>query len=377
MRYGQQPNRKQTFQDERSYKYAVNEDTNDIFLVMPDKTLVPLENPYLVLLSEQLGFHEGKKEQYFKVKPNSDKRFTNDDNYSNAFGDGLKKIGKQVANGVKDFIQDPKQAIKNLGRELKIAKEKSGTRIKSSFDDAMDIASKIGQGIKEARPLKKAIFVVPRQSFLSLVALNFRGIATKYFNRSDEDKKVIIDEWQEKWGGDRGTLENAFDAGKGKLPLFISKRKRQEVIRLQDDLAETDYKNFDPATWGAISSLMVVSLPLISWITQLFMVRKARKDAEKLEQEINEAERNAENNDPPTSPIDYEKIEIERQIQAIQANQNLDQEQKDILINELKGVLPTETSWWSKNKIWVITASGGVIVLGTLAFLLYKRNQQQ
>jgi hypothetical protein len=41
------------------------------------------------------------------------------------------------------------------------------------------------------------------------------------------------------------------------------------------------------------------------------MVRKARKDAEKLEEEINEAERNAENNDPPTSPIDYEKVEIE------------------------------------------------------------------
>lgn len=371
MRYGQQPNRKQTFQDDRSYKYAINEDTNELYLVMPDKSLVPLENPYLFLISEQMGFYTPKRPQYFKLKPNQDKRFTDDDDYSNAFGDGIKKIGKQIGNGVKDFIEDPKQAIKNLGRELKIAKQKGGTRVKSFFDESLEVSSKLWKGIKEARPLKKAAFVAQRQAFLGLVALNFQGFATRYFLRSDEDRKAIIDSWEEKWGGDRGTLENAFNTGKDKLPLFISKRKRQDMIRKQEEL--TDNVSF---TGAEIIALIGLAVGLITWMVQQFVDRKVRKDQEKKEQEILDAMKNAENNDPVTTPIDYELEEINRQILAIQSNPNLDQEQKDILINELRGVIPTQT-WWDKNKIWVITASGGVVLLGTLAFLLYKRNQQQ
>jgi len=378
MKYGQQPNRKKTFQDENKYLYAVNESNNDIFLIAEDKTLITLENPYLILLSQEMGFSQAPKPVYFNVaKKKANANFSNDEQYANAFGDGLKRINKQIVNGVKDFVENPKQAIKNLGRELKIAKTKSGERVKSAFDDALDISAKLVKGVKEARPLKKAVFVVPRQSFLSLVAVNFRGIATKYFNRSEEDRKAIIDGWEEKWGGDRGTLENAFNSGKNKIPLFISKRKRQEIIRLQEDMAnDANFANFDPATITAIALLIATALPIIEWIIRMFMQRKARKDAEQLERDIDEAERNAENNDPPTSIIDYEKVELERQIQAIQANPNLDQEQKDILVNELKGVLPTET-WWDKNKLWVIVSSGGVVVLGTLAYLLYKRNQQQ
>jgi hypothetical protein len=376
MKLGQQPNRKQTFQDERKYMYAVNDKTNDIFLIGQDKSLVPLENPYLILLSQQMGFSPAPKPKYFDINKKPNANFEGDEEFANAFGDGVKKVSKQVVNGVKDFVEDPKQAIKNLGRELKIAKTKGKERVQSSLDDAISTASKIAQGIKEAKPLKKAVFVVPRQSFLALVALNYKGIATRYYNRSDEDRRAIIDQWEEKWGGDRGTLENALDAGKDKLPLFISKRKRQEVIRLQDQLSDNNYANMEPlSTALAILTLIATSLGIVSWIIGAFQQRKARKDAEKLEQQILEAEQNAENNDPPTTPIDYEKIEIERQIQAIQSNPNLDQEQKDILINELRGVLPTET-WWDKNKVWVIVSTGGLILVGTLAYLLHKRNQQ-
>jgi len=374
MKHGQQPNRKQTFQDDRSYKYAVNEDTTEIFLVMPDKSLVPLENPYLLLLSEQMGFYTPKKPEYFKLKSNKDKRFTDDDNYQNAFGDGIKKIGKQVANGVKDFIEDPKQAIKNLGRELKIGKEKLGNRVKSQLEDAVDLAGKLAKGIKEARPLKKVAFAAQRQAFLGLVAVNFQGFATRYFLRSDEDRKAIIDSWEEKWGGDRGSLEGSFNTGKDKLPLFISKRKRQDMIRKQDELADNNYAN--AIAESTLVALIGLAISLITWMVNMFVARKVRKDQEKKEQEILDAQKNADNNDPVTTPIDYELEEINRQILAIQSNPNLDQEQKDILINELRGVIPTQT-WWDKNKIWVITASGGVVLLGTLAFLLYRRNQQQ
>lgn len=374
MRHGQQPNRKQTFQDDRSYKYAINEDTNELYLVMPDKSLVPLENPYYLLLAEQMGFYTPKRPQYFKLKPNEDKRFTDDDDYSNAFGDGLKKIGKQIGNGVKDFIEDPKQAIKNLGRELKIAKQKSGTRVKSFFDDSLEVSSKLLKGIKEARPLKKVGFAPQRQAFLGLVAVNYQGFATRYFLRSDEDRKAIIDSWEEKWGGDRGSLEGAFNTGKDKLPLFISKRKRQDMIRKQDELADNNWAGV--LAESTIVALIGLAISLITWMVNMFVQRKVRKDQEKKEQEILDAQTNADNNDPVTTPIDYELEEINRQILAIQSNPNLDQEQKDTLINELRGVVPPQT-WWDKNKIWVITASGGVVLLGTLAFLLYKRNQQQ
>jgi hypothetical protein len=320
-----------------------------------------------------MGFYTPKKPEYFKLKSNEDKRFTNDDDYQNAFGDGLKKVGKQVANGVKDFIEDPKQAIKNLGRELKIGKEKLGNRVKSQLEDAVDLAGKLAKGIKEARPLKKVAFVAQRQAFLGLVALNFQGFATRYFLRSDEDRKAIIDSWEEKWGGDRGSLEGAFNTGKDKLPLFISKRKRQDMIRKQNELADNNYANL---TGGEIIALVGIAVGVIQWMVMMFINRKARKDAEKREQEILDAQENADNNDPVGTAIDYELEEINRQILAIQSNPNLDQEQKDILINELRGVIPTQT-WWDKNKIWVITASGGVVLLGTLAFLLYKRNQQQ
>jgi hypothetical protein len=374
MRYGQQPNRKQTFQDERSYKYAINEDTDEIFLVMPDRSLVPLENPYYLLLAEQMGFYTPKKPEYFKLKPNQDKRFVNDDDYQNAFGDGIKKIGKQVTNGVKDFIEDPKQAIKNLGRELKIGKEKLGNRIKSKVEDAVDLAGRLAKGIRDAKALKKIAFSAQRQAFLGLVAVNFQGFATRYFLRSDEDRKAIIDSWEEKWGGDRGSLEGAFNTGKDKLPLFISKRKRQDMIRKQDELADNNWAN--ALAESTIVALIGLAISLITWMVNMFVQRKVRKDQEKKEQEILDAQKNADNNDPVTTPIDYELVEIQRQIDAINANPNLDQEQKDILINELRGVIPQQT-WWDKNKIWVIVSSGGVVLLGTLAFLLYKRNQQQ
>jgi hypothetical protein len=376
MKLGQQPNRKQTFQDERKYMYAVNDKTNDIFLIGQDKSLVPLENPYLILLSQQMGFSPAPKPKYFDINKKPNANFEGDEEFANAFGDGVKKISKQVVNGVKDFVEDPKQAIKNLGRELKIAKTKGKERVKSAFDDALDTASKLAQNIKEAKPLKKVVLVVPRQSFLALVALNFQGFATRYYLRSDEDRRKIIDQWEEKWGGDRGTLENAFDAGKSKLPLFISKRKRQDAIRKQNELKENNWNYPTGVEEGvSLTTIITTATPVLLWMANVFVSTKAREDQQKFEKEMLEAQQNAENNDPPTTPIDYDKVEVERQIQAIQSNPNLDQEQKDILINELRGVLPTET-WWDKNKVWVIVSTGGLILVGTLAYLLHKRNQQ-
>jgi hypothetical protein len=96
---------------------------------------------------------------------------------------------------------------------------------------------KIGKKIKKAakKLSPKAIFkgvkavglVVPRKSFLAMVALNVRGIAKRLSKLNDAELKDV---WVNKFAGDFSVLKSAIAKGVNKKPLF-GQSKRVKAIR--------------------------------------------------------------------------------------------------------------------------------------------------
>lgn len=104
-------------------------------------------------------------------------------------------------------------------------------RLKKAWEKVKDAANKAGKTVLQ--PVKKVYLVVPRQSFRALVALNFRGFASRLdrLNAKDPDK---LKEFWNKFGGNYGDLMSAINSGKKKKPLLIKKGspKLNETINI-------------------------------------------------------------------------------------------------------------------------------------------------
>jgi hypothetical protein len=226
------------------------------------------------------------------------------------------------------------------------------------------------------RPAKQIAFVVPRQAFLGLVALNYQGFATKYYNRSEADRRKIIDMWEDKWGGDRGSLEGSFSTGKTKTPLFISKKKRAEYLQMQK--SQLSFANIvDPISgatigFGTILGWVAVSLGIILTLIQIFKALKPVNPQIDAQVDRGQEEADRQDGEPPINLRTLEYQELQSQIDTIQANPNLTQEQKNALIQEIQSVMPT---YWERNKTWIIISSGGLVLVGVLAYLLAQRQK--
>jgi hypothetical protein len=74
--------------------------------------------------------------------------------------------------------------------------------------------------------VKTVGLVIPRKSFLALVALNFRGLAKRLTQLSDSDLKSL---WVDKFGGKLSVLKSAINNGKNKKPLFGASKKVKAI----------------------------------------------------------------------------------------------------------------------------------------------------
>ena len=119
----------------------------------------------------------------------------------------IKKVTRQVKQAAKDVIKNPGQALRK--------------GVKSALRDAKKLSVKdILKGVKTVG------LVVPRKSFLSLVALNVRGLATRMSKLSDDEIKKL---WVNKFGGKFDVLKNAIAKGKKKKPLFGASKKVRAI----------------------------------------------------------------------------------------------------------------------------------------------------
>jgi hypothetical protein len=345
------PNRERTFSNDRNYRIAFDNKRRMNFIVTQDQNVIGLENPSLILLAQELGFAPKKSTALSEMINGGDEKTKKENaKYSNFIRQG--GLIDNSIQAVRDVIQDPQ----------------------GSLDKVRTNAMQLAQG--SIRPAKQVAFVLPRQSFLGLVALNYQGFATKYYNRSEADRRKIIDMWEDKWGGDRGSLEGSFSTGKNKMPLFISKKKRAEYLQMQK--SQLSFANFtDPISGatiglGTILGWVAVSLGIILTLIQIFKALKPVNP--EIDAQVDRGQEDVDRQDgqPSINLRTLEYQELQAQIDTIQANPNLTQEQKNALIQEIQSVMPT---YWERNKTWIIISSGGLVLVGVLAYLLAERQK--
>jgi hypothetical protein len=118
------------------------------------------------------------------------------------------------------------------------------------------IGKKLKRAVKKLSPknllkgVKTVGLVVPRKAFLSMVALNVRGIASRLSKLNTDDLKKL---WVDRFGGKLSVLQGAISRGKGKRPLFGASKKVRAIkgIGYVVDDAGNDI-GVEPATTAAI-----------------------------------------------------------------------------------------------------------------------------
>ena len=122
---------------------------------------------------------------------------------------------------------------------------------------------------KDDKPKRgKKIFLAPaRAAFLSLVALNARGLATKLQQSIQKGSDKTKAFWT-KVGGDFGKLQNTINKGAKKKPLFGIKKKgisgATQVEYLEEGIG------LDPATLTAAAAALAAASPILLAVSKLF-----------------------------------------------------------------------------------------------------------
>lgn len=186
-----------------------------------------------------------------------------DQQYSNSFGDWLKKTSKNVGKSFKDAgksISDAGKNIKQKGvggalKDLKketqkltkdAAKNIKGTiaDAKKSVKDAYESAKKwvgdnLGGGVA-IHYLNRVspIFITMRGSVIGLIELNVVGIATAMGVVKDKSKKhydEVLQKWWI-WGGDKKRYDEAIETGRNKKKLFLDLVQKARGIKGVDGM---------------------------------------------------------------------------------------------------------------------------------------------
>ena len=126
-------------------------------------------------------------------------------------------------------------------------------------DKLKDVAKDLGKGI--GRSVVIGTLAVPRASYLSLLALNFRGNAYKVMaivNKANGNSDALLKELKDKWyklGGDWGLLVRTAENGAKKNPFFCGKKCKEA-------LAKNDFKkSFDGTNTIPLNDFDTYSYP--------------------------------------------------------------------------------------------------------------------
>lgn len=127
--------------------------------------------------------------------------------------------------------RERKKELRSEGKSRKEARQQANEEIPRTT--LKEIATKVGRGV--GRGIVVGALAVPRASYLSLIALNFRGNAYKInaivkgLNGTPASvKKQLKDKWY-KLGGDFDKLIKASEIGAKKKPLFCGKKCKKSL----------------------------------------------------------------------------------------------------------------------------------------------------
>jgi len=283
-----------------------------------------------------------------RVRSSFNSVYGGEENFMNAKGDGKKKIGK--------WFKEGKKAIK-----------KAAEKVSDAAKDVGKIAA-------------KAALFVPRQAARGLIALNFRGFATKMNNLKPEALDTLKKNW-DKVGGDINGLEDAIKSGKKKKPLACGKKCKSNS---KGQSASFEGDGYYGVT-GVEDTLALVAtgLSLVTGVVGGILEKKNMKDKaefDRINAELQDEEKK-ENNVPPTADDKAQadalkKMALEADARTqIQNNPNLTEDEKIVAINELNKVLSDPKDEGVGNNKNILFVVGGLAVVG-LAYYFFTKSKK-
>ncbi len=155
----------------------------------------------------------------------------------------LKSIVKGAGKSIKKAASNVQDAAKKTG----IVKKAATLQNKVKDTGLVKAGSRLQDQIKKGG-FKSVALAAPRRAYRTLLAINFRGWATRLASNSTEARNI----WT-KSGGDWSELERSINVGKGKKALFGSNEQRVEQV-----------SGIGSAVLVTIGSLLALAAPIIA-----------------------------------------------------------------------------------------------------------------
>ena len=325
---------------------------------------------------EVFGADEDKEFDYFLTKKMNKRR----------------KRKKQLR---KDEDMSRKEARKKALQE--IPREKLGAVLKKGFKS-------IGRGVVVAT------LAIPRGAFLTCMAINLRGMASKMHRVFTEPQyKSIKDKIKEKWfklGGKFDRLKGAVEKGKDKKPFLCGKKCKskladkltsnftgadgrqtmkfnkgawaQEVMKMyRESIDNANFYNAEPVTTsvavGTAGAIIGAITPLLKGVGETAVEAKANKEAQaEVERSNKEFERQASEAQKAQLALAEEQIKLNSDPRnLILANDALSNEEKSEALAVLDETLATEEG--GKMKKYLLYGALGLVGLIAIAFIAKKK----
>jgi hypothetical protein len=276
--------------------------------------------------------------------------FVDEDAYSNFWTKKSRermKRTKELKEDGKSRKDARKQALDEIGR-----------------DKLKDVAKNLGKGV--GRSIVVGTLAVPRASYLSLLALNFRGNAYKVMaivNKTKGNSDALLKELKDKWyklGGDWGLLVRTAENGAKKNPFFCGKKCKTALAKNDykksfdgsTSIRDVDFESFsyvagyDDVAIGVWIGLGSAVLSAIGTITGKAIESKTEKDKIASEELI--AKKELESLDAKTKlEADLKEKEIASSVDpknAIVTNPDLTAQEKSLALKQLDEATTKETS---------------------------------
>ena len=275
-------------------------------------------------------------------------------------------------------------------RELKKANRDSGMSRKDSRKSAREQALKeiprdklktIAKNSlqKIGRAIKVGALLIPRASFLSLMMINFRGLAWKFnevMTNPSYSKK--LEQLKEKWtklGGNwkNNKFQNAINRGKGKKPFFCGKKCKQKLLDANIKKGfdgNVEFYNFggvDDIAVGVWIGLGASVIGALGGIATAVITKKGKEAEITANKEIAEKELAtlSESEKRRIALAEKKLVQEGDPIRQIQNNPNLTAQQKATAIAQVQEA--TEKTNTSNLKKYAII--GGIAIVGLLVLL--------
>jgi len=272
-----------------------------------------------------------------------------------------------------------KRELRKEGASRKEARQQAREEIPR--DSLKDVAKKVGGSI--GRGVVVGALAVPRASYLSLVAVNYRGLAYKLnaiIELKNGNTEALRNKLKDKWyklGGNWDKLVKATNNGKRKKPFFCGKKCKKQLAekglkRGFVNFNELDFDVYDSfgtgiveggvGVWVGLGSTIISST---AGITKVALTNKQEK------REMESAERIAQEELKQLSDADKRAYDLELQRlksstdpkTTILNNPELSETEKREALKTLDEAEGTDT----KNKLIKYVLIGG-LVLGGLYF---------